>query len=350
MRSNLRTGLAVAAAGVLGVGFTAGGPQGERYQITGEHVAIYNLVGTMTLEGGSGDVTVDVVRHGGDAAQLRIERGEVRDRETLRVVYPADRVSVPGLSGSTELRVRDDGTFGDGGGDAGRRVRIGSGGGGLAASADLRVRIPAGRIVEVYLAAGEVTVSNVDGELHLDTHSAPVRTSGTRGSLEIDVGSGRVEVADAEGDVSIDTGSGSVSATGVRGDALEIDTGSGSVTASDLGVSDLSIDTGSGSVSVSASSADEISIDTGSGGVTLALTSNPTNVSIDTGSGSVTVTVPASFGAEVDLETSSGGIGSDFPVTTNRIERDHLQGVIGSGAGRLTVETGSGSIRIVRGS
>jgi lia operon protein LiaG len=331
MRSNLRTGLAVAAAGVLGVGFTAGGPQGERYQITGEHVAIYNLVGTMTLEGGSGDVTVDVVRHGGDAAQLRIERGEVRDRETLRVVYPADRVSVPGLSGSTELRVRDDGTFGDGGGDAGRRVRIGSGGGGLAASADLRVRIPAGRIVEVYLAAGEVTVSNVDGELHLDTHSAPVRTSGTRGSLEIDVGSGRVEVADAEGDVSIDTGSGSVSA-------------------SDLGVSDLSIDTGSGSVSVSASSADEISIDTGSGGVTLALTSNPTNVSIDTGSGSVTVTVPASFGAEVDLETSSGGIGSDFPVTTNRIERDHLQGVIGSGAGRLTVETGSGSIRIVRGS
>ena len=350
MQANFRNGLAAAAAGLLALGATASSPQGERYQLAGEHIAIYNLAGTMTLEGGSGDVTIEVTRHGSDAARLQVERGEVRGRETLRVIYPGDRVTFPGLSGSTEVRVRNDGTFGDEGSNTGRRVRISDSGGGLAASADLRVRIPAGRHVEVYLAAGEVTVSNVDGELILDTHSAPVRTSGTRGTLEIDVGSGRVEVAEAEGDVSIDTGSGSVVARGVRGDALHIDTGSGSVKASDVSVGDLSIDTGSGSVEVTSAIARQVLVDTGSGSVKLTLTANPEDVTIDTGSGSVTVTVPPSFGAEVDLETSSGGIELDFPVTTKRIERDHLEGTIGNGEGRLTIDTGSGGIRIIRGS
>jgi hypothetical protein len=340
----------IAAAGLLVVGWTGTGPQGERYEISGDRVAVYNLAGTVALEGGGGAVEVSVVRRGADASQLRIEQGTVRGRETLRVVYPSDRVTVPEMSGSTEVRVRDDGTFGDGESSSGRRVRISDAGGGLVASADLRIRVPVGRSVAVYLAVGEVTVSNVDGELILDTGSAPIRTSGTRGSLEIDVGSGRVQVTEAEGDVSIDTGSGSVTVTGVRGDALQIDTGSGSVTASGVSVDDLSVDTGSGGIEVTSTSARQILIDTGSGSVKLTLTANPDDVTIDTGSGSVTVTVPASFGAEVDLETSSGGIELDFPVTTNRIERDHLQGVIGSGNGRLTIDTGSGSIRILRGS
>lgn len=350
MLRNIKTGSAIAAAGLLAVGATTGDPQGERYQLAGGHVAIYNLAGTVALESGSGDVLVAVTRHGSDGAELRVERGEVRGRETLRVVYPGDRVTFPGISGSTEVRVREDGTFGDGSHEAGRRVRISDGAGGLVASADLWIQIPPGRQVEVYLAAGEVTVSNVDGELVLDTHSAPVRTTGTRGTLVIDVGSGRVDVADADGDVSIDTGSGSVVARGVRGDALHIDTGSGSVKASDVSVGDLSIDTGSGSVEVTSAIARQVLVDTGSGSVKLTLTANPEDVTIDTGSGSVTVTAPASFGAEVDLETSSGGIKLDFPVTTNRIERDHLQGTIGNGAGRLTIDTGSGGIRIIRGS
>lgn len=350
MQGNAMLPLGIAAAGLALVGWHTAVPQAERYQVTGARVAVYNLAGTVALEGGGSTVEVEVVRRGGDAGRLRIEQGAIRGRETLRVVYPSERVTFDGMSGSTEIRVRDDGTFFDGESGSGRRVRISDAGGGLAASADLRIRVPAGRSVAVYLAAGEVTVSNVDGELILETGSAPVRTSGTRGTLQIDVGSGHVEVTDAEGDVSIDTGSGSVSATRVRGAALQIDTGSGSVTAADVSVSDISIDTGSGGVEVTSASARQVLIDTGSGSVEVTLTTNPDDVAIDTGSGSVTVTVPAAFGAEVNLETASGEIELDFPVTTNHFERDHLQGVIGGGGGRLTIDTGSGSIRIIRGS
>ena len=349
MRHNAMLPLGIAAAGLAFGGWRAAVPQGEQYQLTAERVAVYNLAGTVALEGGGSAVAVEVQRQGGDAGRLRIEQGPIRGRESLRVIYPSDRVTFTGMSGSTEVRVRDDGTFFDGESSAGRRLRISDTGGGLTASADLRIRVPVGRSVEVYLAVGKVTVSNVDGELILDTGSAPVSTRGTRGSLQIDVGSGQVEVTDAEGDVSIDTGSGSVVATGVRGGELRIDTGSGSVTTSGISTDDLRIDTGSGRIEVTSTVARNVFVDTGSGSVAVTLTANPEDVTIDTGSGSVTVTVPASFGAEVDLETSSGGIELDFPVTTNRIERDHLQGVIGDGGGRLTVDTGSGSIRIVRG-
>jgi DUF4097 and DUF4098 domain-containing protein YvlB len=60
----------------------------------------------------------------------------------------------------------------------------------------------------------------------------------------------------------------------------------------------------------------------------------------------VTLTLPPSFSAEVEIQTGSGGIDLDFPVTVSRWERDVVRGTIGNGAGRLSVETGSGGIRI----
>ena len=97
---------------------------------TAERVAVYNLAGTVALEGGGSAVVVEVKRQGGDAGRLRIEQGTIRGRESLRVIYPSDRVTFTGMSGSSEVRVRDDGTFFDGESSGGRRVRISDAGGG----------------------------------------------------------------------------------------------------------------------------------------------------------------------------------------------------------------------------
>jgi lia operon protein LiaG len=61
------------------------------------------------------------------------------------------------------------------------------------------------------------------------------------------------------------------------------------------------------------------------------------------------VTVPDSFGASVDIDTGSGGIELDMPITMRRWQRDHVQGTIGDGGGRLLIDTGSGSVRILSG-
>ena len=89
--------------------------QAERYTLEGDDIAIYNLAGALTVEPGSGSVAVELTRGGSDAGRLQVERGELRGRETLRVVYPTQDLAYAGLESgsSTTLKVREDGTFGD---------------------------------------------------------------------------------------------------------------------------------------------------------------------------------------------------------------------------------------------
>ncbi len=336
--------------------------QPERYSLDSDPVGIYNLVGTVRVEPGAGSTAVQVTRAGGDAAQLKVVQGEVDGRATLRVLYPGDRVRFGSGGGSTQLRVRDDGTFGDlndehvrgrhahhdrHDGDEGRRVTIASAGG-LDARADLLVQVPRGRRVEVFLAVGSVSVSNVEGEVYLDAHDAPVTATGTKGLLSVDVGSGTVRVTQADGDLSVDTGSGDVEVSHVRGQSLTIDTGSGNVTGSDLESAELNIDTGSGEIRVAGVAAPELALETGSGGITAELQRDITSLHVETGSGDIAIHAPATLGAEVQIETSSGDIETDFAMQVTRHGHDHMVGTIGDGKGTIAIETGSGEISLLK--
>jgi len=289
--------------------------QSERHTIAGDNVAIYNLVGVVRVEAGSGsDVVVELTRGGADAGRLRVEAGGIGGRETLRVIYPDDAIVYRDQhGGSTTLEVRDDGTFGDSQGrrwSGGRRVRISGSGRGLEAHADLRVAIPAGKRVALYLAVGEAFVSNVNGDVRVDVSAANVTADHTKGSLDIDIGSGDVRVSDAEGDITLDTGSGNVIVSAVRGGAVRLDTGSGNVTAERIKADALNV---------------------------------------DTGSGDVTIRIPADFGAHVDIETGSGGIElRGVTLRTTRLQSDHLVGEIGDGRGDVRISTGSGGVTLQR--
>ncbi len=319
--------------------------QTERHTLRGTAVAVYNLVGEMRVEAGSGgEVVVEVTRAGRDAGRLRTETGSRDGREMLSVIYPGDQIIYPRMGGGsrTQLQLRDDGTFGSGG----RRVTVTGSGSGLEAYADLRVSVPAGQRIAVHQGVGRVWVSNVNGELQVDASSASIESEGTRGSLSIDVGSGSVQVRSAEGDVNVDSGSGSVQVSQVRGPRLRVDTGSGSVTGSDLEVDDLNVDVGSGRVRLSSVRAGNAVVDTGSGSVDLALTAPIRSLRIDTGSGGVTLTVPETLGAQLVIDTGSGGINVDLPAEVTRRSRSSFQGRIGDGSGSIRIDTGSGGVRV----
>jgi DUF4097 and DUF4098 domain-containing protein YvlB len=323
----------------------------ERYELTGDRVAIYNLAGSAVVEAGTGSaVVVEVRRQGRDAARLDIQQGPIGPAQTLRVVYPdGDVVFAPERwSGRTEIRVRADGTFGDGGDrrESARRVRISSDGSGTEASADLRILVPSGRAVSVYLAVGPLSATGVTGDLRLDGSSGEVTTERTAGNLVLDVGSGEVSVRGHQGDGLIDTGSGPVNVTGLRGNRLVVDTGSGEVSLADVVVDELNVDTGSGSVEGTGVEARAIMIDTGSGEVDLTLARAPETLTADTGSGSVTVGVPDDLNATIELATSSGEITVDFALQIRQWERDEVRGTIGTGAGHIQIDTGSGNIAI----
>ena len=87
-------------------------------------------------------------------------------------------------------------------------------------------------------------------------------------------------------------------------------------------------------------------VDTGSGSVEIDLSADVDRLGVDTGSGGVTIGVPSTLGAELSIETGSGGIDADIPITVKRSGRRSLTGSIGDGKGRITIETGSGGVRL----
>jgi hypothetical protein len=342
-------GMAIVAAALVAA--PVAGQEVER--IDGGDVAIYNLAGRVEVVRGSGsEVVVRIERGGPDASELLVEVGDIGGRSTLRIIYPADDIVYPemGRGSNTTQSVRGDGTFGDGGRGRGERVRIRGGGSGLEAWADLVVEVPAGTRLATYLAVGEIEARGVDGDLHLDTGSGAVTAHDSRGSLSIDTGSGSVTVRGVDGDLSVDTGSGRVDVQDVVGRAVDLDTGSGGITALGVEADLLNVDTGSGSIELREVSSRDVVVDTGSGSVEVELLTDIDRLEVDTGSGSVTVTAPADLGATVEIDTGSGGIDLDFPLEVRSVRRDHVEGRIGDGRGQIEIDTGSGSVRLLRGS
>ena len=324
----------------------------ERFTLPGNDIQIHNLCGRVTLAVGTGDeVVVEVTRGGKDASVLRVESGRIGASQTLRVVYPGDRVVYPplGRHSRSTYDVCADGRIRENMRDCimGHRVTVSGTGSGIEAWADIQVRVPPGRKLMARVGAGDASASDISGDLFLDVGSATVSAENIKGTLHVDVGSGEARVAGVQGDLDLDTGSGDVTVERVRGTRAHVDTGSGSVTGKDIEVEVLDVDTGSGRVSLLGVSAPDSKLDTGSGGVEVDYRAAVNDLNVDTGSGGVTIHLPAEQGAEVDVDTGSGGLDTNFML--KRLTRDdsHTRARIGDGSGRIHIDTGSGEVRLV---
>ena len=342
--------LAAASAGAQG--------SPERVPISGHDIAVWNLAGEVKIEPGSGsDVVVDVTRQGSDGAKLKVESGALEGRQTVRVISPGDVIIYhPPHQGGwydshTDLHVRDDGTFGDEGGHRGRggdgrRVTIRSEGRGLDASATMRIQLPVGARLEVRLAVGKITASNVNGELRLDAEAADVFSEHTRGSVDIDTGSGDVELSDVQGGLRVDTGSGDVTVDGAAGDAVRVETGSGDIKAMKLSGRTVALQAGSGSIETAVLRAPRVQLETGSGDIEVALGSEVEELGVETGSGNATLRLPSSIGASLEVKTGSGEIDSDLTLHATTLNDRLLRGQVGDGKGTIHVRSGSGDVRL----
>ncbi len=301
------------------------------FHLAGGNYAVYNLAGSLTVERASGNqLAVHVSRQGADGAALRVSTGDVRGRSALRVIYPDADVVYSGMGehDETELQVRDDGTFDDGVGH-GRRVRIHGAGRGTRASADLRIGLPAGASLQVHLAAGQVMVQNVEG------------------NISVDVGAAGVTVDGLTGDFSLDAGSGPVSLARIRGKRISLDTGSGEIEAADIAATQLTLDSGSGNVTLDGLAADDVDLDTGSGAISVTLDTDVESLNLDSGSGSVTIRAPSDLGAHLTVDGGSGRVDVRLPLADRRGEDGDLSGTLGDGKGQITIDAGSGDVSIL---
>lgn len=319
--------------------------QAETVRLSGESVGVYNLVGVVRVHAGTAsDVVVSVRLQGRDADQLEIVSGRVDSRrkswgdiEALRVVYPGSKVSYSGAGRRADVRVETDGTIRIGGRGqiGGRRVVIANDGDGLRASADVDIEMPRDKRVLIVLASGTIEVTNVLGELSLNTATATMRAAGTSGKLSLATRSGNVIVERARGILDIDSGSGPVTVRSAWATEAHVDTGSGDVILDDVEAPRIGVHTGSGDIEMTKASADSIIVATGSGDVTIA--------------------VQEGYAGEIRLKMGSGRLDNQLPLAVmrrsrSRRNRREVRGTVGEGgSARMKIETGSGDIRLRQG-
>jgi hypothetical protein len=330
----------------------------ESFEFSGRSLSVANLIGEVTVEGHSGrsfEVTAHV--RGSDAREGVIEFSTRNDaRGELILTFPNEsRFVYPSFRGDTTIKKRYLGR------ESGLRevianitsssIKISGRGSGTELWVDLLVKVPAGSKFEMRHGVGDIRATKVDGDLLLDSRSGSVEVSDVDGDVEVDTGSGHVLAAKIRGEVSIDTGSGKVEISDIDGREVEVDTGSGSVIATGIRTEALNIDTGSGRVVAENVQAESALIDTGSGSVRLELAEMGNgDFEIDTGSGSITLSIPDRASASVIADTGSGGIDIDVPAAGRiKTERDRAEFKIGSGAARVRLDTGSGSITVKSG-
>lgn len=144
-------------------------------------------------------------------------------------------------------------------------------------------------------------------------------------------------------------------------DCLEISAASSDVIVTDLQISEAELDTASGVSRFVNCSVDELDLDTASGDlsfqgtlrsldcdsasakITAILENVPDSFDIDTASGDLELTLPENAGFTVKLDSLSGRIYSDFPVT-NR----NNQVISGDGRCRIEMDSMSGQIYIYK--
>ena len=196
----------------------------------------------------------------------------------------------------------------------------------------------------------EVTVP-VGVRLELKSVSGDITTHGVAGELEAGAVSGDIDVSDATGRVELTSVSGDITADRVSGE-VRVDAVSGDVTISNV-TGTLEVETVSGEMSIETAKVSSLRSETVSGELTYDGSLDPAGrYEFHSQSGDIRLRIPSSAGGNVRVETFSGSVDSDFPMTMQ--PGDHgmgehpkrLEFTFGKGGSRITAETFSGDINI----
>jgi len=183
--------------------------------------------------------------------------------------------------------------------------------------------------------------------------SAPLSIRGVKGEVDANSVSGSIDINDATRKVKAESVSGNVEVSQVVGD-VRASSVSGRVEVDDV-TGDLETESVSGRVIMTRAHSKYVRAGTVSGRIAYAGTFEPAgSYEFKSHSGSIRLSLPKDVGAQVRIETFSGAVDSDFPVTLqptklNNGSNGRIEFKIGDGRSRIIAESFSGNIRIERG-
>jgi DUF4097 and DUF4098 domain-containing protein YvlB len=157
----------------------------------------------------------------------------------------------------------------------------------------LDVTVPSRANLELVTHNGPVAVADITGDVRATTHNGKVTTQRVSGSTVLETHNGLISIKSTSGDAKLKTHNGSVNAYYAESAPRDSD------------------------------------------------------VSIVTHNGSIELQTPPHISARIEASTHNGSIKTDLPITiSGKFSKNRLVGTIGSGQGRLYLETHNGSIKL----
>jgi DUF4097 and DUF4098 domain-containing protein YvlB len=198
------------------------------------------------------------------------------------------------------------------------------------------VSLPVGTRVITKTSSGETVIRGVKGEIDAQAVSGDIDVDDANERVSLETISGEITVQRATGDIRLTSVSGDVSLATATAD-VEVETVSGEITLTGLKSKFVRTETTSGDIEFDGA------IDPAG------------RYEFRAHSGDVRVVLPSGAGASVDVETFSGTINSDFRIvlepgeTSLGVSPKRFDFKVGDGGARVSLESFSGDIRIVRG-
>lgn len=282
----------------------------------GAGVDLSHLAGDIRVTTGSGsEIKIDATK-----------RVRHRDPEQAKRLLEALRVEMNNFNGRVEVRTI--------------YPRRGSFGNNISASVDYVITVPPSATVALKSISGDISVTNVKGEVRAETVSGDVSVTGTPNVALAKTISGDVTARDigTQTALVLSTISGTVIGTGLKVRALEAGTVSGNVRLTGSEIERLEAKSLSGDI--------EFDAPLSKGG----------RYEFTSHSGNVRITLSGNTGFELDADTFSGNVRSDVPVTLRAMgQRDQagrrtsnraIRGSYGDASAFLQVRSHSGSVVI----
>jgi len=188
--------------------------------------------------------------------------------------------------------------------------------------------------------------------LILEAVSGDITAKGSQGEIEATSVSGDVDVTDGMHSVSAEAVSGSVHATQINGN-LRTETVSGDLSADNVS-GNVEASTVSGNIRLVGIQSKDVRTESVSGDITYSGTIEPSGrYSFESHSGTLRLNIPRGAGAQFSVETFSGDLSTDFPVTLRpgpKRTEGRVEFTVGDGRAKVTAQTFSGTIVINSGS
>jgi DUF4097 and DUF4098 domain-containing protein YvlB len=188
--------------------------------------------------------------------------------------------------------------------------------------------------------------------LILEAVSGDVTAKGSQGEIEATSVSGDVDVSDGVRAVTAEAVSGSVRTSHVNGN-LRTETVSGDLRAENVS-GNIEASSVSGSIRLVGIQSKDVRTETVSGDITYSGSIEPSGrYSFEAHSGTIRLNIPRGAGAQFSVETFSGDVTTDVPVTMppgSKRREGRMEFTIGDGRAKVTANTFSGSIVVNTGS